>query len=98
MILKALGIRRADLFRMFAGETTALLLTSGILGTLTGFVLAWLLVSQQTAVSELPTPFTVPIIPVLGMVLISVGMGIFGAWLPTRSLLKKSPAEIIRES
>jgi putative ABC transport system permease protein len=98
VILKALGIRRGDLLRMFAGETTSLLLTSGTLGAVTGFVLAYLLVSQQTVISELPTPFTVPVIPVVGMILVSVAMGIFGAWLPTRSLLKKSPAEIIRES
>lgn len=98
VILKALGMRKADLFRMFAGETTALLLTSGILGAVTGFVLAYLLVSQQTVISELPTPFSAPLLPMAGMIAISILMGIFGAWLPTRSLLKKSPAEIIRES
>jgi len=98
VILKALGMRRMDLLRMFAGETTALLMTSGTLGAATGFILAYLLVSQQTVISELPTPFTVPVIPIIGMILIAVAMGIFGAWLPTRSLLKKSPAEIIRES
>ena len=54
--------------------------------------------SQQTVISELPTPFTVPVIPMAGMILVSVVMGVFGAWLPTRSLLGKSPAEIIRES
>jgi cell division protein FtsX len=97
VILKALGMRRRDLFWMFAGETTTLLLTSGILGVLTGYILAYMLISQQAAISELPTPFTVPIIPVLGMVVISIAMGLFGAWLPTRRLLKKSPAEIIRE-
>jgi ABC-type antimicrobial peptide transport system permease subunit len=34
---------------------------------------------------------------VIGMIFISIAMGLFGAWLPTRRLLKKSPAEIIRE-
>ncbi|MHC5036938.1 MAG: FtsX-like permease family protein [Planctomycetota bacterium] len=97
VILKALGMRRRDLLRMFSGETTILLLTSGTLGALTGYVLAYLLISQQTVISELPTPFTVPLIPILGMILISIAMGLFGAWLPTRRLVKKSPAEIIRE-
>jgi len=96
VILKALGMRRADLFKMFAGETTILLVTSGLLGAITGFLLAYLLISQQTVISELPTPFSVPLIPVLGMFAISLVMGVFGAWLPTRRLLKKTPAEIIR--
>ncbi|MHC4600461.1 MAG: FtsX-like permease family protein, partial [Planctomycetota bacterium] len=81
VILKALGMRKRDLFWMFAGETTTLLLTSGILGAITGFILAYMLVSQQAAISELPTPFTVPWIPVIGMIFISIAMGLFGAWL-----------------
>jgi ABC-type antimicrobial peptide transport system permease subunit len=32
------------------------------------------------------------------MVVVSVLMGLVGAWLPTRSLLRKTPAEILRES
>jgi putative ABC transport system permease protein len=98
VILKALGMRRADLFRMFAGEATALLLTSGTLGAVTGYVVAFLLVEQQTAIAELPTSFSVPVLPIAGMVAVSVLMGLLGAWLPTRSLLRKTPAEILRES
>jgi ABC-type antimicrobial peptide transport system permease subunit len=61
-------------------------------------VVAFLLVEQQTAIAELPTTFTAPVLPIAGMVVVSVLMGLVGAWLPTRSLLRKSPAEILRES
>jgi len=94
-VLKALGMRPRLLFRMFAGESITILLASGSIGAGAGFILAYLLVSVQELASEIPTPFTVPILPTLGLIALSIGVGVLAAWLPLRGIVRQPVAAIL---
>jgi len=95
-VLKALGLRRKQLFRLFLGEAVVLTLASGVAGGAIGFTLAWLFVLEASALMELATTFTMPYLTFLATLAISILAGAIAAYLPTRTLLRKSAAEILR--
>ncbi|MGA2658250.1 MAG: FtsX-like permease family protein [Verrucomicrobiota bacterium] len=95
-VLKALGLRRRQLFRLFLGESVVLTLSAGIAGGAIGFTLAWLFVLQTAALIELAAVFTMPYLTFLATFAISVVAGALAAYLPTRRLLRKPAAEILR--
>jgi hypothetical protein len=95
-VLKSLGLRRHQLFRLFLGEAVILTLSSGIAGGAIGFVLAWLFVIQASVLMELAVAFTMPYVTFVATLLISLVAGALAAHLPTRKLLRRSVAEIFR--
>jgi putative ABC transport system permease protein len=95
-VLKALGMRRRQLFRLFLGESVVLTMSAGIAGGAIGFTLAWLFVLQTAALIELAAVFTMPYLTFLATLAVSVVAGALAACLPTRSLLRKPAAEILR--
>jgi putative ABC transport system permease protein len=95
-VLKALGMRRSQLFRMFLGEAVVLTLAAGGAGAAIGFALAWFFMLQASLLMELAVVFTVPYITLFATFLISLLAGALAAYLPTRRLLRQSAAEILR--
>ena len=95
-ILKALGMKRGELFRQFLGESVTLTLSAGIAGGAIGFVLAWLFVVQAAMLMEIKVTFTMPYLTLAATLGISTLAGILAAFLPTRALLRKTSAEILR--
>ena len=95
-VLKALGLRRKELFRLFLGEAVVLTLSAGIAGGAIGFTLAWLFVLQAAVLMEIAIVFTMPYLTFLATVAISIVAGALAAHLPTRNLLQKPAAEILR--
>ncbi len=95
-VLKALGMRRRQLFLLFLAEAVILTLSAGIAGGAIGFTLAWLFVLQASVLMELATAFTMPYVTFLATLAISILAGALAAHVPTRSLLRKSAAEILR--
>lgn len=95
-VLKALGLRRSHLFRMFLGEAVVLTLSAGVAGGLIGFALAYLFAIQAGTLMEMPIAFTMPYLTFLATFAISVTAGAVAAHLPTRHLLRKPAAEILR--
>lgn len=95
-ILRALGLRRNHLFRLFYGEAVVLTLSAGITGGLIGFALAWLFVAQSAALIELPILFTMPYLTFCATIAISLVSGVIAAYVPARGVLKKNAAEILR--
>jgi len=96
-MLRALGPRRSQLFRMFLGEALGLTLSAGVAGGAIGFALAWLFVLEAGSLAEVPVVFTMPYVTFLATFAISVAAGAVAAHLPTRRLLRQSPAEILRQ-
>ena len=96
-MLRALGLRRSQLFRMFLGEALGLTLSAGVAGGAIGFALAWLFVLEAGSLAEIPVVFTMPYVTFLATFAISVVAGAVAAHLPTRRLLRQSPAEILRQ-
>jgi len=95
-VLKALGMRRRELFRLFLSEAVVLTLSAGVAGGAIGFTLAWLFVLQASVLMELATAFTMPYVTFLATLFISILAGALAAHLPTRTLLRKQAAEILR--
>lgn len=97
-VLKALGLRRGQLFRLFLGEAVVLTLSAGLIGGAIGFGLAYLFVLQAAALIEVPVVFTLPYLTFLATFAASVLAGALAAYLPTRRLLQLPPAEILRQT
>jgi hypothetical protein len=95
-VLKALGLRRRELFRMFLGEAVVLTLAAGFSGGIIGFGLAWLFMLQAAVLMEIAPVFTLPYLTFLSTFVISIVAGTLAAYLPTRRLLRKTAAEILR--
>jgi putative ABC transport system permease protein len=95
-VLKALGLRRRQLFHLFLGEAVVLTLSSGIAGGAIGFTLAYLFVLQASVLMEVAIVFTMPYLTFLATFFISLVAGALAAHLPTRRLLGKPTAEILR--
>jgi hypothetical protein len=95
-VLKAIGLRRSHLFRMFAAEAVTLTVSSGFLGGAMGFVLAWLFVVQAAALMEIPVVFALPWITFVATFVVCGAAGLAASWLPTRRLLGRPVAEILR--
>ncbi|MBI4626177.1 MAG: ABC transporter permease [Verrucomicrobia bacterium] len=95
-VLKALGLRRGQLFRMFLGEAVVLTLAAGLVGGAIGFSLAYLFVLQAAALIEVPVVFTMPYLTFLATFAVSLLAGALAAYLPTRRLLRRPAAEILR--
>jgi len=62
-----------------------------------GFTLAWLFVLEAGSLAELPVVFTLPYVTFFATFVISVLAGAVAAHLPTRRLLRRPPAEILRQ-
>ncbi|MBI4612642.1 MAG: ABC transporter permease [Planctomycetes bacterium] len=95
-VLKALGLSRGQLLRVFLGEATVLTLSAGFSGGMIGFALAYLFVLQAAALAEMPIVFTMPYVTFVATFAVSALSGIVAAWLPSRRILKKTAAEILR--
>jgi putative ABC transport system permease protein len=95
-VLKALGMRRHGLHRLFVVESVILTLSAGLAGGAIGFILAWLFVLQASVLMEFAATFTLPYLTFIASLGISVVAGVLAAHLPTRSLLRMPAADIIR--
>ncbi|MBV8880908.1 MAG: ABC transporter permease [Planctomycetaceae bacterium] len=95
-VLKAVGLRRGHLFRMFAAEAVTLTVSSGLLGGGMGFLLAWLFVVQAALLMEIPVTFALPWITFVATFAVCGIAGLVASWLPTRRMLRRPVAEILR--
>lgn len=95
-VLKALGLRRGHLFRVFLAEASALTLASGACGGAVGFGLAWMFALQAAALIELPVVFTLPWLTFAATGAVSFAAAAVASWLPTVRILRKPAAEIVR--
>ena len=95
-VLKALGLRRGQLFRMFLGEAVVLTLSAGLVGGVIGFSLAYLFVVQAAALIEVPVVFALPYVTFFATFAMSLLAGGLAAYIPTRRLLQRPAAEILR--
>jgi putative ABC transport system permease protein len=95
-VLKAVGLRRAHLYRMFAAEAVTLTISSGIVGGGMGFLLAYLFAVEAAVLAEMPMIFTMPLITFLATFGVCAFAGLAASWLPTRRMLSRPVAEILR--
>jgi putative ABC transport system permease protein len=95
-VLKAIGLRRGHLYRMFAAEAVTLTVSSGLVGGAMGYLLAYLFVLQAAVLMEIPVVFTMPWLTFAATFVVCAGAGLAASWLPTRRMLGRPVAEILR--
>lgn len=97
-IVRTLGLKGRDINRLFIIEALIIMISSGIIGALVGWLTAWLVTSNLTLLTEMPNVLTFPwfnivVIFSLSLILILVGMIVF-----LRKARKKKIVEIYRET
>ncbi len=95
-VLKAVGLRRGHLYRMFAAEAVTLTLSSGLIGGAMGYLLAYLFVLQAAVLMEIPVAFAMPWLTFAATFAVCGMAGLVASWLPTRRILARPVAEILR--
>ena len=97
-IVRTLGLKGRDINRLFIIEALIIMISSGIIGTLVGWLTAWLVTSNLTLLTEMPDVLTFPwfnvvVIFSLSLILILVGMVVL-----LRKARKKKIVDIYRET
>lgn len=102
LVLRAMGARRGDLFRLVIGEAAVVGVLSGLVGLVLGLGVA-LLVDQAalTLVPDIPfkpSSFVAfPPLLLLGAWGLAVLASVMGAWVPARRAASADPARGLRE-
>jgi putative ABC transport system permease protein len=97
-IVRTLGLKGRDINRLFIIEALIIMISSGIIGTIVGWLTAWLVTSNLTLLTEMPEVLTFPwfnivVIFSLSLILILVGMVVL-----LRKARKKKIVDIYRET
>jgi hypothetical protein len=95
-ILRAVGVRSADLLRVLALEALALVLSACASGASVGGVVAFAWGKQAELFTSVPSPFVFPVGVVVAVGISSVVAAWLAAWLPTRALLRKPVTALLR--
>ena len=90
-ILRAIGVKKKDIYKMFLGETIAIT----TLASLPGIVLMAYILNVLTGISMLERMFIVNTLTVCGSILFVYMFNIIVGLLPVFNVLRKRPAQIL---
>ncbi len=97
-ILRSMGLKARNVRNMFLIESMILMLSSGIIGTILGTLIAYFLQTNLALFTEMPIIFNIPTLTILRVFLISISIGIIGTYLILRKLSKQTIMEIFRQT
>ena len=97
-ILRALGMRIKEVRNMFLLESMILMISAGFMGVLIGSYSAYLMESNLSLMTELPTIFSIPIDTIIRVFSISVIIGIIGMYLILLRLSRQTLMDIFRQT
>lgn len=97
-ILRALGMRIKEVRHMFLLESMILMISAGFMGVLIGSYSAYLMESNLSLLTELPTIFSIPIDTIIRVFSISVIVGIIGMYLILLRLSRQTLMDIFRQT
>lgn len=97
-ILRALGMRIKEVRNMFLLESMILMISAGFMGVLIGSYSAYLMESNLSLLTELPTIFSIPIDTIIRVFGISVIIGIIGMYLILLRLSRQTLMDIFRQT
>ena len=87
-VLRAIGLRKAQLTRIYLYEALIVFISSALLGLLVGFVLATTLSLQFNIFIELPLTIEFPFLLVSSMLLLGILITVLGTIIPLRAVNK----------
>ena len=97
-ILRSMGLKARNVRNMFLLESMILMFSSGIIGTILGTFIAYLLQTNLALFTEMPIIFSIPIFTIIRVFLISITVGIIGTFLILRKLSNQTIMEIFRQT
>jgi len=95
-VLRALGVHKFAMYRVYIYEAFVLVLSSSLLGILIGTVVSYTMTLQQILFTQLPIPFQFPwsiLITVFGC---SITFSVLAAFSPIYQVLKNRVVQIFR--
>jgi len=95
-ILRAIGIKRGWLFRIYIEEAFILVFSSSLLGLMIGVVVSYTMTLQRILFTQLPIPFAFPYILLITVFLSSIVFSILASCSPTRQVTKHDTVQILR--
>jgi putative ABC transport system permease protein len=97
-VLKSMGLRNSDVRNYLIAESTILTLSSGACGAVIGYILAYTFEFQTASFSESPIIFVVPWFLLNFLFITSLIVGVLGAIIPGRVVVRRNPVEILRRA
>jgi len=95
-VLRALGLNGFQCIMVYVYEGLALVLTSLVLGTAIGIVIAVSLTLQFNLFTEMPFKFRFPLTLYLSLVFMSLTVAVLGSGIPARFFLGKTISNVLR--
>jgi ABC-type antimicrobial peptide transport system permease subunit len=95
-ILRAIGISKGALYRIYVYEAFVLVLASSLLGILIGTVVGYMVLLQRFLFTQLPIPFVIPTQLLIVVFVCSILFGALAAFGPIKRVLSNPVVNIIR--
>lgn len=95
-VLRAVGVKRFTMIRIFIEEAFVLVCTASLFGVLIGSLVAYTMVLQQVLFTELPLPFVFPWQIVLFVLGASAVLAFFSSFVPAYSLTIQPIVTLLR--
>ena len=95
-VIRALGIQKFWIVRIYLYEAFVLIVASSLLGLLIGTFVGWTMTMQRALFTQLPLPFIFPWQLMCTIIMFSMVFSVLATVLPTVSLLKKPVVTIMR--
>ena len=97
-ILRSMGLKTRNVRNMFLVESMIVLLSSGILGTVIGTYTAYLLETNVSLLTEMPTIFKIPYETLFRVFIISISVGFLGTYIILIRISRQSIMDIFRQT
>jgi len=95
-VLRAIGVHKFWMYRIYLYEAFILVLSSSLLGILIGFIVSYTMTIQRVLFTQLPIPFTFPYILLAIVVACSALFALLASFFPTKSVVKLPVVQIMR--
>jgi ABC-type antimicrobial peptide transport system permease subunit len=97
-VLRALGLKVREVRNMFLLESMILMISAGLMGMFIGSYTAYLMESNMSLITELPTVFTIPRDTIIRVFGISIAVGVLGMFLILLKLSRQTLMDIFRQT
>lgn len=95
-VLRALGLQRWPLRRVYVYEAWVVLITSSGTGIIVGVLVAWTMALQQVLFTQLPIPFSFPWLITLIIVALSLLLAVLSSFGPVNGIVRLPIVQILR--
>jgi ABC-type antimicrobial peptide transport system permease subunit len=97
-VLRAIGVKKSQIMRIYLYESLTVVLSAGILGLLIGFFLAVVITIQFNLFLELPFKIIFPFELTSSMYVLAITTTVLGTAIPIADVNKRQIADILRSA